>query len=133
MRQKKIKLKIILPSKIFLEREVDKLVVEGINGYHGVFPRHIDFVSILVPGILTISNNGNDEFYASDSGVLVKCKGKVVISIRNIIKGPALENLKNILNEKYKKIGEQERTLRSSLAKLESDFVRKLLEKRKPY
>ncbi|HBE49542.1 MAG TPA: F0F1 ATP synthase subunit epsilon, partial [Cyanobacteria bacterium UBA11369] len=47
-----MKLKVLLPTKILLEEEVSKITAEAANGSFCLLPRHIDFVTALVPGIL---------------------------------------------------------------------------------
>jgi F-type H+-transporting ATPase subunit epsilon len=47
-----MRLKILLPTEIILDKEVIKVVAEAENGYFCLLPRHVDFVSTLVPGIL---------------------------------------------------------------------------------
>ncbi len=45
-----MKLKVLLPTEIFINEEVEKVVAEADNGYFCLLPRHVDFVSALVPG-----------------------------------------------------------------------------------
>ena len=47
-----MKLKVLLPTEIFINEEVEKVVAEADNGYFCLLPRHVDFVSALVPGLL---------------------------------------------------------------------------------
>ena len=52
--------KIFLPTEIFLEQEnILALTAEGLEGYFTLLPQHIDYVSILVPGILTLLRSDN--------------------------------------------------------------------------
>ncbi len=48
-----MRLRVLLPTQVLLDREVNKLTAEAEDGAFGMLPRHIDFVTMLVPGILT--------------------------------------------------------------------------------
>ena len=45
-----MRLKVLLPTKVLIDEEVTKVVAEAENGSFCILPRHIDFVSALVPG-----------------------------------------------------------------------------------
>lgn len=46
----KIKLRVVTPSRLVLEEEVDEVSAPGELGEFGVLPNHIAFLSTLVPG-----------------------------------------------------------------------------------
>ena len=46
----KIKLRVVTPSRLVLEEEVDEVTAPGEMGEFGVLPNHIAFLSTLVPG-----------------------------------------------------------------------------------
>ena len=124
-----MRLKILLPHKIFLDKEIIKLIAEGENGYFCIMPRHIDFVSALVPGIFMIlDKDGKEEFFALNEGILVKCDTEVFVSTQNAMQGPSLEELKYSVEEGFKKTNEQEQLARSVIAKLEVETIRRFLE-----
>ncbi|MHB9031324.1 MAG: F0F1 ATP synthase subunit epsilon [Candidatus Latescibacterota bacterium] len=122
-------LRILLPTEIFLDRVVAKVVAETGDGFYGLLPRHVDFTAALVPGILTYADDdGNEEFLAIDEGVLVKHGQDVFISTRNAIRGPDLEKLQEAVTEQFRNIGERERKARTVLSRLEADIIRRFLE-----
>jgi F-type H+-transporting ATPase subunit epsilon len=122
-------LKIQTPVEQFLEQDVVKVVAEGPKGYFGILPRHIDYVSTLVPGILSyVTAGGQEIMVAVDEGVLVKKGADIFVSVRNAVKGQGLGSLKKIVTERIEMIDEKERNSRAILAKLEADFVRRFLE-----
>ena len=123
-----INLKILLPEKTFLKREVKKIVAEAENGWFCLLPKHVDFTTSLTPGILMLTTpEGKDVFLAIDEGILVKYGKKVIISTRNAIEGEDLGELKNRVEEIFKKTDEREKDARTALSKLEADFVRSFL------
>ena len=123
-----INLKILLPEKTFLKKEVKKITAEAENGWFCLMPKHVDFTTSLTPGILIITTvEGKDVFLAIDGGILVKYGKEVVISTRNAIEGEDLGELKNRVEEIFIKTGEQEKDAETALSKLEADFVRSFL------
>ena len=48
-----MKLKVWVPTEVFCDEEVTKIKAEAENGWFCILPRHIDFVTSLVPGILS--------------------------------------------------------------------------------
>jgi len=123
-----IDLKILLPEKTFLIREVKKIVAEAENGWFCLLPKHVDFTTSLTPGILVLTiPEEKDLFFAIDEGILVKYGKKVIISTRNAIEGKDLGELKDKVEEIFIKTDEKEKDARTALSKLEADFVRSFL------
>jgi len=124
--------KILLPSEVFLNKEVTKVVAEADNGRFCLLPAHIDFVASLVPGVLIImSTEGQEEFYAIDQGVLTKMGANVMVSTRNVLRIPDLGQLKEIVEERFKTLDDKEKAARTAAARLEADLVRRFMELRK--
>lgn len=121
-------LRVLLPERVILEREVRKVVAEGEQGSFGLLPRHIDFVAPLVPGILSFEAGGEEMFMAVDEGVLVKCGQEVLVSVRDAVVGPELGVLEATVRDRFQRVDERERAMRSALAKLESEVVRRFIE-----
>ena len=123
-----IDLKILLPGKTFLKREVKKVTAEAENGWFCLLPKHVDFTTSLTPGILMLTTpEGKDILLAIDEGILVKYGEKVIISTRNAIEGEDLGELKNRVEEIFIKTDEREKDAQIALSKLEADFVRSFL------
>jgi len=123
-----INLKILLPDKTFLKREVKKVTAEAENGWFCLLPKHVDFTTSLTPGILMLTTpEGKDILLAIDEGILVKYGKKVIISTRNAIEGEDLGELKDRVEEIFIKTDEREKDAQIALSKLEADFVRSFL------
>ena len=124
-----MKLKIVLPSEVFLEQEVNKVIAEGPNGSFCLLPRHVDFVSSLVPGLLAFySLEGKESFAAIDEGILVKCTSNVLVSTRRAVLGPDLGLLRKTITEQFRVLAGREKLTRSASAKLEAELVRRFVE-----
>ncbi|WP_428009857.1 F0F1 ATP synthase subunit epsilon [Baaleninema sp.] len=123
-----IDLKILTPTEILLEETVEKVNVDAENGALGLLPNHIDFVTVLVPGILTYTAEEIDRFVAVDEGILVKAGSTVTISTRRGVKGRDLEHLSATVEEQYRTLDDREKQARSAVAKLEAGFARRIIE-----
>jgi F-type H+-transporting ATPase subunit epsilon len=124
-----MRLRVLLPEQILLDTEVRKITAEAENGSFGLLPRHTDFVTALVPGILTFTPiDGREEFLAVDEGILVKSGADVRVSTRNAVLGQELGELKRMIEERFKKVDEFEKKSRDALYKMEADLVRRFME-----
>ena len=126
-----MRLKVMLPMKILIDQEVNKVVAEAEDGSFGMLPRHIDFVTALAPGICSFDSDNGEEFLAIDGGILIKCASDVMIATRSAIRSKDLGALKKTVEYEFKTLDEGERKTRSILAKLEVDFAKRFLEMRK--
>ncbi|MBZ5602303.1 MAG: F0F1 ATP synthase subunit epsilon [Acidobacteriia bacterium] len=121
-----------LPYEVLLEEPVDRIKAEAVNGWFGILPRHIDFVTALVPGVMTFQPVGKpEEYLAIDHGILVKCGPDVSVSTRNAVRGKNLEQLHTEVEVQFRAREEREKAARAYEAKLEADLVRHLLEAEK--
>ena len=112
---------------------VSKVVAEGPDGAFGLLPRHIDFVSKLLPGIVFYrSSDGQDHVVAINEGTLVKTGKLVLISTRDAIAGDDVDALEDQVTNSFLKIDDHERTARTALARLEAGMIRHFLDLEKP-
>ncbi len=123
-----MRLKVLLPTEIFINEEVEKVVAEADNGYFCLLPRHVDFISALVPGLLIYEQEGREVFLAVDEGILAKCGAEVLVSTRNAVRGPDLGKLKETVENKFRSVDERKKIAHSAVAKLEINFVRQFIE-----
>jgi F-type H+-transporting ATPase subunit epsilon len=122
-------LKVLLPTRIFLNEEVSKVTAEAENGYFCLLPRHIDFVTVLVPGILSFEFlTGQESFLAVDEGILIKCGSQVVVSTRNAVQHSDLRLLQETVEKQFRVLDDREKMTRSALSKLEANIVRQFVE-----
>ena len=124
-----MRLKVLLPTEVLLDEEVGKVTAEAQNGFFCLLPAHIDFVTALVPGLLSFeSKKGEEIFVAVDEGVLVKEGQNVWVSTRNAMRGTELSRLIKTIEHTFKVLDDREKTARSAMAKIEAGFVRRFLE-----
>ena len=124
-----MRLTVRLPTEIFLTEEVTRIKAEAPNGWFGLLPKHVDFVTALVPGVLTfVSRKGGEEYLAIDQGILVKCGPEVSVSTRAAVRGANLGKLKCDVVTQFEADEEREKKNLEFEVKLEADLVRGLLE-----
>ena len=121
-------LKILLPSKVFLDERVVKINGESPIGAFTLKPRHIDMATIIAPGIMSYTTEkGETAHLALDRGVAVKRGDEVLVASRNAVRGELGELEKEVRNM-LEITDERERSTRTAVARLEADFVRRILE-----
>jgi F-type H+-transporting ATPase subunit epsilon len=123
-------LKVLLPYKVFTEKPgVSRIVARTSEGSFGLLPHRLDCVAALVPGILVFETEAEGEVYmAVDEGVLVKSGQDVLVSVRNAIGGTDLSKLHAAVGQEFLNLNDQEKKVRSVLAKLETGFIRRFAE-----
>jgi F-type H+-transporting ATPase subunit epsilon len=126
-----MRLKLLLPTRVLIDTAIQRLVAEAENGSFGMLARHIDFATALKPGILVYQDVENAEhFVGVDEGILVKCRGEVLVSTRNAVIGTDLASLRQTVRERYLELDEGEKLARSALARLEVGVVKRFNELR---
>jgi F-type H+-transporting ATPase subunit epsilon len=121
-------LNVLVPFQVFAEKAgVSRIVAETHAGSFGILPHRLDCVAALIPGILIYETAEEGERYlAVDEGVLVKTGASVSVSVRRAMAGTDLGQLRDLVEREFLTLDEQEQSVRSAMAKLESGFMRRL-------
>ena len=121
-------LKILLPSEVFADQtEVLRIVAETSVGSVGILPRRLDCAAVLTPGILIYQTAAQGDVYvAVDAGVLVKTGKQVSVSVRRAFVGDSLEQLRDVVEQEFLSMDDQEQDVRQVMAKLEVGFLHRL-------
>lgn len=118
-------LTILLPSEVLLTASVTRLGGDAVNGSFVVLPRHIDFTTALVPGILYFQEeHAEPKFVAIDSGILVKRAQSVWVSVLQAVRGDDLEHLDQVVEQEYRQLDERQKQTQTALTRLEVSFMR---------
>lgn len=124
-----MRLRLSEPTRVMLDEEVFKVVAEAENGNFCLLPRHADFLSALVPGLLSFTRpNGEEVFLAVDEGLLVKKGDIVFVSTRRAIEGGDLSHLRQRVHDEFELLDERQRAYQSATASLEANFLRGFLD-----
>lgn len=122
-----------LPTRTLYQGRADHIGAVAPNGAFGILPNHIDFVTAIVPSVLTLQlTGGSEEIFGLDEGLLVKKGHKVdVIALRGV-RGDDLETLQDTVEASFIQMDEEERQARSALSRLEANMVRRFAELQRP-
>ena len=128
MKGPKMLLRVLLPANVLLDETVIKIVAEAIDGSFCLLPKHRDFVTSLVPGILSfLDESGAESFVAVSEGVLTKSGDEVLISTRRASRSERLDELQQVVQNLFQTLDDRERVAQAVMARLEADFMRRLL------
>ena len=125
-----MQLRILLPFGVFASiADVMRIEVMTPAGSFGLLPHRLDCATLLSPGLLSYSTASSGEIHlAIDAGVLVKTGAEVVACVRQAIAGADLGNLRQAVEHQFLSLSEQEKSARTTLAKLESGLLRGFAE-----
>ena len=122
-----------LPTRTLFEGRAERITAVAPNGAFGILPNHIDFVTALVPSVVTLrQSNGSEEIFGLDEGLLVKKGDRVVVVALRGVRGDDLSTLENTVEASFIQMDEEERQARSALSRLEADMVRRFAELQRP-
>lgn len=75
----KLTIEIVTPEKRILSVQADEAIVPGGRGLFGVRPGHTPFLSLMEPGVLTLTDAGRKESYFVAGGFVEVGNDKVLV------------------------------------------------------
>jgi F-type H+-transporting ATPase subunit epsilon len=124
-----MRLQVFLPTEVLLDEDVREVIARAPNGSFAILPRHIDFVTSLVPSVLIfLDTEGRERFLGIDEGILVKHQRDVLVSTRRAVQGDDLASLRDIVRRDIVALDEHDRAARGALARLEAGVIRRFIE-----
>lgn len=121
-------LSIFLPTDHFLKEAVVKIRGEGPGGEFCLKPKHVDYVTALIPSVFSyVTKGGKEQFLAVDQGILIKQGREVKIATRRAVSGE-LGQLSREVIEMLDANVEREKQNRSAVARLEAGFLKRFLD-----
>ena len=124
-----LELTVLLPDQVLFSTSAIKVGGDAANGSFVVLPRHIDFVTALVPGIFFYFAPIERPLYvAIDRGILVKRNRRVWVSVLRAIPGDNPDHLDQVVEEEFHQLNEQQKQTQTTLTKLELSFMRGLVD-----
>lgn len=128
-----MKVTLRLPTRILFEGQATRLTAVAQNGAFGILPNHTDFVTALVPSVLTLRlADGSETIFGLDEGILVKKGHGVAISVLRGVKGDDLASLKGTVEDSFVQMDEDERQARAAMSRLEANMVRRFAQLQRP-
>lgn len=124
-----MRLRVLTPQRQLVDHEVVKINGQAPGGAFGILPRHVDYATVLAPGLISyVTRDGEERFVALDGGMLVKRGPDVLVSARSASEGTELGAMRERFEENFRKVDESERRMRTALAQLELDLARRIGE-----
>lgn len=123
-----------LPTRTLFEGRATRIAAVAQDGAFGILPNHVDFVTALMPSVMTLRMaDGSEAIFGIDEGLLVKKGHRVVAAVLRGVRGDDLGTLNDTVNARFVEMDEEERQARSAFSRLEADVVRRFAELRKPH
>lgn len=127
-----MRLRILLPTEIMLDREVEQIALEAVDGGLSIYPRHIDFTTVVAPGILAYRPRSPEgdapwRYAAVAEGVLVKHGDDLKVSTRQGVLGQELETLRETVEKEFRQLREREQHVQVALARMEANFIERFM------
>jgi F-type H+-transporting ATPase subunit epsilon len=123
-----LRLFVITPSGVGLDEEVDIVTAQAEDGSFGLLPRHVDFASSLVTGLLGYRQGTKESFVGVDGGILIKRGREVRVATPRATQSAALGQVQRLLRESIMQRNDAEKKALRALRKLEADVVRRIVE-----
>lgn len=123
-----MRLRISVPHETVMDTDVDTVGAEGLHGSFTMLPRHVDYLVMLLPSILTATRGDETLYVAVDGGTLVKVGDEVLVSTGAAVPGDSLERLEETIRTAFLQISDHERDARVALARIETHVVQELFE-----
>jgi F-type H+-transporting ATPase subunit epsilon len=112
----KIKLRVVTPSRLMFDEEVDEITATGELGEFGVLPNHISFLSTLVPGEMSYKQGANKRMLAVSGGY-----AEVLDNVMTVL-APAAEFGAEIDSARAQRAKERAEKQMAELSREEKDF-----------
>ena len=125
-----MQIKIFLPTHILINEKCSKVVAEDETGLFCLLPKHIDYVSHLVPSIVSfVDAEGKEKFVATDKAVLTKQGEEVRICTARGFVSNNIDEINKKIKEEFlvANEGEEYKEAQSALAHLEIGIMRHLM------
>ncbi len=79
------KLSVVTPEKTVFETDVRSIVAPGSEGYLGILSNHAPLITALMPGILSVIDEGGNETFYSISGGFLEVSGNIATILADAI------------------------------------------------
>lgn len=122
-----MQLQVVTPGAVVIDVPVTKVIAEATTGSFTLLPRHVDYLAVLVPGLLDYSTDDGEHLMAVAGGVLVKRGPSVRVATSEATESEGLLDLQRALRKSFAELADEERRSRATVARLETDAIRRLI------
>lgn len=125
-------LKVITPTHIITKEKVMKVIGEDPDGSFGILPKHIDFVTKIIPSILVYTDEQGEGYIGLDEGILVKQQELIQVSVQSAFESRNLGQLHREMEIYLRKQEEEEEQTGLETTKLELGIVKSFYDLKAP-
>ncbi len=123
---------VVTPNKRIVKKDIQEVIAEGGEGSFGLLPNHQDYLSAIIPSILTYRQEGKEGYIAVDDGILVKKGEKVSLCTKEAFEKENLGQLKKEMEESLLSAKESEKRSRQEMLQMEISFIKKFYSLKNP-
>ncbi len=126
-----MKLEVITPEKVIFSDEIEELIAPTVNGEIAILPHHINLMTQLEPGELTVKSKGKLHHMAVTGGFLQIAAGSITLLTDYAIRSEDINAKRAIeAHERAEKRMKEERehVSEEDFAIIQADFRRALAE-----
>lgn len=121
-------LEIITPEKVIYKDEVSEVIVPTINGEIAILPNHINLLTQVNPGELTVKKGTNQQHLAITGGFLEVQSNKISILANYAVKAQDIEVARAMEAKKRAEKVMAEKSTDNELRIAEAEMIRAILE-----
>ncbi len=124
-------LEIITPEKVVFSEEIDELIVPTVNGEIAILPHHVNLLTQLEPGEMTIKQKGKTQHLAVTGGFLQIAHDKISLLSDHAVRSEEIDAKKALEAQQRaeKKMKEErEHMTEREFATVQADFRRAIAE-----
>ena len=131
-----MRLTVTTPTRLVVDDSaVIALSAEDETGCFGIWPRHADFLTALVPSVVSWRQSGGREQHCAVHGGLLTVSGgaRVAITTREAVVGDDLAALEAEVRKSFAASAERESQARTDAARLHAAAIRRILGYLRPH
>ncbi len=124
-------LEIITPEKVVFSEEIEELIVPTVNGEIAILPHHVNLLTQLEPGEMTIKQKGKMQHMAVTGGFLQIANNKISLLSDYAVRSEEIDAKKALeARERAEKKMKEEREhmTEQEFATIQADFRRAIAE-----
>ncbi len=89
---KTFQIEVVTPDATALSTEADSLTVPAWEGYLGVLANHAPLLTVLKPGVVTVSDEKTERYFAIRGGFMEVAANRAVILADDLVEGGAVDS-----------------------------------------
>jgi F-type H+-transporting ATPase subunit epsilon len=122
-----LELEVLAPDGVALRTRARAVRAADATGQFGLWPGHEAFLTVLVPGIISVCQEDGSDCYVAVDGGLLQVEGKsVTVVTRDAVTAPSLEDVAAAAESMLRQRLQQEHTARAEFTELEAVLLRQL-------